>query len=204
MKLTVTVFTSVDGVVQAPGAPDEDTADGFDQGGWLVPHFDGTMMDVVVTKIRAAAALLLGRGTYEIFAAHWPRIGDEDPVAAVFNRIPKYVVSTTVTDPGWRHTTVVSRDVVATIEALKQQSGGELQVHGSPGLVQTLLANDLVDEIRLWTAPVLLGRGKRLFTGGAHPTGLSLAESLTTDNGVVYTAHRPAGAPVHGTFALDT
>lgn len=204
MKLIVTTFVSTDGIMQAPGGPDEDTSGGFAQGGWMVPHFDDATLDLIADKVRAATALLLGRGTYDIFAAHWPPVSDADPFAAVLNRVPKYVVSTTLSAPTWRGTTVIAKDIVADIKALKAEPGGELQVHGSPRLIQTLVANDLVDEYRLWTAPVLLGHGKRPFSDATPPTALTLTDSLTTAKGVVYRAYRPTGSPDRGTYALDT
>ena len=194
------MFLSVDGVYQGPGGPDEDRSGGFDRGGWLVPHFDeatGDFMDAVFENVDA---FLLGRRTYDIFAASWPKATDpNDPVATKLNALPKYVASTTLHDPDWANTTVLSGDVVAAVRELKQREGRELQVHGSGELVRSLLANNLVDRLNLLLFPVIVGAGRRLFPDSGHATGLEIEESRTTPSGVLISAYRPTGQPEFGT-----
>jgi dihydrofolate reductase len=189
--------------MQSPGGPEEDPSAGFVDGGWMVPYFDGDMQRVLADKMAGTDAVLLGRRSYEILAGYWPNVGDEDPGAAILNRVPKYVVSTTLSSGHWRETTVIKDDVVAQIAELKRKPGRELQVHGSGGLVQTLLAHDLVDEFRLWTFPVVVGSGRRLFADGAHPAGLTLTESVTTSAGAIFGVYEPSGKPSYGTFAAE-
>ncbi len=203
-KLIVTTFLSLDGVMQAPGAPEEDRSDGFDQGGWLVPYADEDMGRLVVDWITAADSFLLGRKTYEIFAAHWPRVHDADnPVAVALNGRPKYVVSKTLDRVEWNNSTLIKGDVVEEIARLKRRPGREIQVHGSSTLAQTLIKNDLIDEYRLWFYPVVLGSGKRLFGTGSVPTALRLVDTKTTSTGVVIHTYQRAGEMKHGSFALD-
>ena len=166
MKLVVQIFLTLDGVLQAPGLPDEDTDGGFEYGGWLAPFWSPEAGAIIADSTSRLDALLIGRRTYEIFAAFWPNVGDDDNFAARANRIPKHVVSTTLNDPPWAGSTVIRDDVLAGVRALKDAPGREVQVHGSGALVQTLLANDLVDELNLLVAPVTLGGGKRLFGHG--------------------------------------
>src|SRR3954452_22130262 len=173
-KLVVGTFVTLDGVMQAPGGPTEDPSGGFAHGGWLVPFADDELGRRIVELTERAGTLLLGRRTYEIFAAHWPLIGDEDPIARKLNAMPKVVASRTLGRADWTNTTLLRGDVAREVEALKQQDGGEIQVTGSGDLIQTLLRHDLVDEFRLWTFPVVLGSGKRLFADGAAPAGLRL------------------------------
>jgi dihydrofolate reductase len=205
MKLIITTFLTVDGVMQAPGAPDEDRSGGFAHGGWMVPYADEDLGRIVTAWIEQAGAFLLGRGTYEIFAAHWPRVTDpQDTIARALNTLPKYVASTTLKSAEWHNTTVLRGDVVEAVRALKREEGtGELQVHGSPGLAQTLIANDLVDEYRLWVHPVVLGSGKRLFGTGAVPAALKLTATQTTSTGVVVHTYERAGALRYGAFSVD-
>jgi len=201
MQLTVTTFLSVDGVYQGPGGPDEDRSDGFDRGGWTVPHFDdatGAFMDGI---FREVDAFLLGRRTYDIFAAFWPNAPDpDDPVATLLNTLPKYVASTTLKDPAWAGTSVLDGDLAATVRELKARPGRELQVHGSGRLVPFLLANDLVDRLNLLVFPVIVGAGRRLFPEHGLATGLALTESRTTPSGVTISVYRTAGRPSFGTF----
>lgn len=202
-KLVINEFMTLDGVVQAPGAPSEDREGGFEHGGWVVPHFDEGMVTTVTGWVRGAGALLLGRKTYEIFASSWPHRGDDDPVAAVYNRIPKYVVSRTLTHAEWANTMIISSDVEAEIARMKQEEGGEIQVSGSGELVQSLLEHDLIDEFRLMVFPVLVGSGKRLFADGTIPRGLRLVESHALNTGVTISVYERAGELDVGAYATE-
>jgi dihydrofolate reductase len=203
-KLVVTTFVTLDGVMQAPGGPDEDRSGGFEHGGWLVPLFDsdtGAFMDEVFGR---AGSFLLGRKTYEIFITHWPHVTDpDDPVASRLNSLPKYVASRSLENAGWQNSTVI-RDVPADVAALKEEPGGELQVHGSGDLIQTLIEQDLVDAYNVLTFPVVLGTGKRLFPEGVTPGALRLTQSRTTGTGVVISTYERAGKPTYGAVGLDT
>jgi dihydrofolate reductase len=203
MQLTVTTFISVDGVYQGPGGPDEDRSGGFDRGGWLVPHFDeetGQFMDEVFKNVDA---FLLGRRTYEIFAASWPNATDpNDPVAKSLNTLPKYVASNTLKDPQWANTTVLDGDLGSAVQQLKDRDGRELQVHGSGRLVQFLLANDLADRLNLLVFPVIVGAGRRLFPDSGIATGLALEESRRTPSGVAISVYRPSGRPEFGSIEV--
>jgi len=202
-ELTMTTFLSFDGIMQAPGGPGEDESGGFPFGGWLVPHADADMGTVMNGIFEKADAFLLGRTTYDIFAAYWPRITDSrDLVAAKLNGLPKFVASRTRNSFSWNNTAVV-RDVVKEAAVIKRRFEREVQVHGSAGLAQTLIENDLVDEYRLLVFPVLLGSGKRLFGGGTVPRTLRLVRSGTTGTGVLVSIYRPAGRLTTGSFALE-
>lgn len=200
MKLTVSTFVSVDGVMQGPGGPDEDRSGGFERGGWLAPLFDdetGLFMDAMFERVDA---FLLGRRTYDIFAAYWPKVQDPDnPIATKLNGLPKYVPSTTLTDPEWANTTVLTGDVAAAVRDLKNRQGRELQVHGSATLVRFLLANDLVDELNLITFPVIVGQGTRLFAERGPDVALELTECRATPKGVTIQTYRTAGRPGYAT-----
>jgi len=203
-KLTVTTFVSVDGVMQGPGGPDEDRSDGFDLGGWLVPYADEDMGRFVSEWFDSADGFLLGRKTYEIFAAHWPHVTDEnDPVASMLNSLPKYVVSRTLDTVEWNNSTLIKENVADKVAELKSRPGRDLQVHGSGDLVQTLIAHNLVDEYRLFVYPVILGRGKRLFGSGSVPAALRLVDTRTTSTGVAVHTYQRAGEMEYGSFALD-
>jgi dihydrofolate reductase len=202
-KLVIGEFMTLDGVVQAPGGPDEVREGGFEHGGWVVPHLDEEMLQTATGWVASAGALLLGRKTYAIFAASWPLVGDEDPVAAIYNHIPKYVASRTLTSADWANTTIISGDVAAEVARLKQEEGGEIQVSGSGTLVQTLLEHDLVDEIRLMTFPVLVGSGKRLFAEGTIPRGLRLVESRALSSGVTVSTYERVGELEVGAYGPE-
>ena len=192
MRLSVNVFLTADGVMQGPGAIDEDPSGGFDRGGWVVPHIDEDFGTIVDSWFTRADAILLGRTTYDMMHPYWRQVTDpNDIVASKLNGLTKYVVSTTLTDPVWEHTTVISADVVEAVTRLKASGDGELQVHGSCGLVQTLQQAGLVDEYRVIVFPVLVGPGKRLFSDGAAASGLKLVDSSVTSTGATYAAYSP-------------
>jgi len=199
-QLVANTFVTLDGVMQAPGGPDEDRSNGFEHGGWSVNYWDDVMGQVMDASVAAPFDLLLGRRTYEIFAAHWPRA--TDPMADKLNAAHKFVASRTLRSAEWGPATIV-RDVAADVARLKAQDGRELQVHGSAGLIQSLLKHDLIDEFRVWTFPVVLGAGKRLFGDGTLPRNLKVVGSAVSTTGVVMTTYRPAGAIAYGSFALD-
>jgi dihydrofolate reductase len=202
-ELTLTTFLTIDGVMQAPGGPGEDESGGFQHGGWLVPHADADMGTIMTDIFSKADAFLLGRTTYDIFAAYWPRITDpSDLVATKLNGLPKYVASRTRTSFSWNGTVHV-RDVVKEVADIKKRYPREVQVHGSCGLAQTLIEKDLIDEYRLLTFPVVLGTGKRLFGSGAVPAMFTLVRSGATSTGVVVSVYRRAGSLKTGSFALD-
>jgi dihydrofolate reductase len=200
MQLTVTTFLSVDGVYQGPGGPDEDRSGGFDRGGWLVPHFDEETGHVMEETFRHADAFLLGRRTYEIFEAWWPNVTDPaDVIAHGLNTLPKHVVSSTLAEPGWAGTSVVTGDLATSVGELKALPGREIQVHGSGELVRGLLALDLVDRLQLLVFPVIVGAGRRLFPEAGIATGLALETARTTPSGVAISVYRPTGRPEFGT-----
>jgi dihydrofolate reductase len=193
MRLTVHTFLTTDGVMQGPGAVDEDPTGGFERGGWVVPFLDEEFGAIVDGWFRRADAILLGRTTYDMMHPYWRRVTDPDNlVAQKLNGLPKHVVSTTLTDPVWEHTTVIASDVVGSVARLKASGDGELQVHGSCGLARTLQEAGLVDEYRLLVFPVLVGAGKRLFSKAAPASGLTLVESSATSSGVLSSVVTPA------------
>lgn len=191
-KLTLTQFMTLDGVVQSPGAPDEDPSGGFTKGGWLPPFFDQGVGEVMDSRFANVGGFILGRKTYEIFAAWWPHIGDDDPVAAKLNHLPKYVASTTLGSTDWDHTTILGGEVVESVANLKAEDGDELQIHGSGQLAQTLMRHNLIDVYELLVFPVVLGEGKRLFETGIDRS-MRLAGSSATESGVVVLTYEPAG-----------
>ncbi|WP_329199554.1 MULTISPECIES: dihydrofolate reductase family protein [unclassified Streptomyces] len=203
-KLTLTTFLTLDGVMQAPGAPEEDPSDGFRYGGWVVPFDDEVMGEFITENFGRAEAFILGRRTYEIFAGYWPHHDDPaNPVASRLNRLPKYVASTTLREPQWENTTVIDGEhLQAEIVRLKDKLDGELQVHGSGQLAQWLLARDLVDELHLMVMPVFLGAGHRLFPTGGLPTACELTGHRTTPKGIAIHSYRPTGRATFGTFAV--
>ena len=200
MKLTTVTMVTVDGVMQGLGGADEDRRGGFERGGWVAALFDeegGTFLNQVYQR---ADAFLFGRRTYEIFAGYWGVMADSgNPIAAALNTRPKYVASTTLTDPQWAATTVLSGDVAAAIGELKAKPGGELQVHGSGNLVRWLFDNQLVDEITLLTYPVVVGQGTRLFPDTGPDIALDLVESRAFPKGITVQVYRPTGRPQYAT-----
>ena len=204
MRLTATTFLTLDGVMQAPGGPEEDPSDGFEHGGWSFPYADEDFGRLVTGWFAEADAFLLGRRTYEIFAAFWPLVADAgDPVASPLNHLPKYVATRTLHEATWAGTKLLSGDVVEEVRRLKDQPGRELQVHGSGDLLQTLMANGLVDEYRLFVYPVVVGSGRRLFRDGGPPRSLELVESTTTSTGVVVANYRRGGPLETGSYSLE-
>jgi dihydrofolate reductase len=201
-KLVVLSFITLDGVIQAPGGPGEDDSGGFKYGGWSVGYFDDVLGNVMTEQMGHPFDLLLGRKTFDIFAAYWPRVGDDDPAGRVINRARKYVVSHRPVSLDWKTTIPISGDVAGKISALKKEDGPELQVHGSGNLIQTLLKNDLVDEFWLKTFPVALGTGKRLFADGTMPAGFSVTKSQVSPSGVVVASYARAGEVKLGSFEL--
>ncbi len=205
MKLTTITMVTVDGVMQGLGAPDEDRSGGFERGGWAAPLFDdeaGTFLNQVYQR---ADAFLFGRRTYEIFAGSWGEIAEmrAHPIGVALNTRPKYVASTTLTDPKWSDTTVLSDDLATAIAELKAKPGGELQVHGSGALVRWLFDNQLVDEITLLVCPVVVGQGTRLFPDTGPDIALELVESRSTPKGVTIQVYRPTGRPQYETATVD-
>ena len=192
--LAVNSFVSLDGVMQAAGGPDEDPTGGFTLGGWAVNYFDAEMMEQMAES--DPYELLLGRGTYEIFAAHWPY--DEGPIANQLNATRKHVASRRLAKVEWNNSTLIGGDVAEYVAELKRQDGPEIQVHGSPGLIQTLLENNLIDEYRLWIFPVVVGAGKRFFGEGVVPGALRLIKSRISSTGVTINTYERAGNIVVG------
>ena len=201
-KLVVSTFMSLDGVMQGPGGPEEDRSGAFEHGGWSVNYWDEVMGQTMGESFSQPFDLLLGRKTYEIFAAHWPYITD-DPTADTLNNAVKHVASTTLDTVDWNNSTLLEGDVPAAVAALKAQDGPELSVQGSGDLIQTLLRHDLVDEFRVWTFPMVIGSGKRLFGVGAIPAAFRVVESKTSTTGVLMTTYERAGGIDYGSFALE-
>ena len=200
-RLTVTTFVSLDGVMQAPGGPDEDREGGFAYGGWLVPHLDEAGGEAVLRVHLDAAGFVLGRRSYDILGGYWPRVTDAgDPMAAKLNGAPKYMVSRTRTSGDWAPTTAVAD--TAALRRAADDADGDLLVIGSSDLLQSLLTEGLVDLLHLWTFPVLIGEGKRLFGRGTRPAGLELTESAVFPSGVTRTTYAVVGEPRTGSFAL--
>ncbi len=204
MKLATVTNVSLDGVMQGLGGPDEDRRGGFERGGWAPPLFYDEATTFLNQVYQRADAFLFGRRTYEIFAGYWGLMADSDnPIAAALNTRPKYVASTTLTEPRWADTTVLSGDVAAAIGELKAKPAGELQVHGSGNLVRWLWDNHLVDEIILLTYPVVIGQGTRLFPATGPDIALDLVESRAFPKGITIQVYRPAGRPQYVTATPD-
>jgi dihydrofolate reductase len=198
MKLMTVTQVSVDGVMQGNGGRDEDLDPGFERGGWARPPeplFDDEAMAFVNQVYQRADAFLFGRRTYEVFARYWGAQGDSNPIAAALNSRPKYLASTTLTDPDWADTTVLAGDLAAAIGELKATPAGELQVHGSGALIRWLLEHELVDEINLLILPVVVGEGIRLFPDAGPDIALDLIESRAFPRGITLQVYRPAGRP---------
>ena len=190
-KLVVAEFVSLDGVMQAPGGEDEDREGGFEYGGWQMGYNDDVSGERIGASMTRTGSFLLGRKTYEIFASYWPTQSDDNPFAKILNGLPKYVASTTLSEPlAWQHSTLLQGDVAKAVAGLKEGEGGNIVVLGSGGLVQTLYENDLVDEYALMIIPIVLGSGKRLFRE-LPKKPLRLAESVTTSTGVLMTTYVP-------------
>ncbi len=198
-KLIVLTFITLDGVMQAPGGPKEDTSGNFKYGGWSAGYWDDFMGDVMNTQMAEPFDMLLGRKTYEIFAAYWPTATNE-PTADRLNQAKKYVVSTTLTKLDWNNSTIITGNIADETKKLKQQDGPEIQVHGSSNLIQTLLKNDLVDEFRLKIFPVTIGTGKRLFGDGTIPASFKLLETKTSTTGVIVATYIRDGDIKTGSF----
>ncbi|MFI9597901.1 dihydrofolate reductase family protein [Nonomuraea sp. NPDC052265] len=200
MKLTVTTFVSLDGVMQGPGGPEEDRSGGFDLGGWLVPYSDEEMGAIIGEWFAKADALLIGRRSYDIMAAYWP--GVTDPEEGKINELPKYVASSSLLSPEWNNSHLLQGDLAKAVAELKAQPGRELQVHGSGRLIGSLLRAELVDELRLLTSPVVVGKGQRLFDTGTAPASWELTQVRSTSRGVIAQTYRYGGKPALGTFAV--
>jgi dihydrofolate reductase len=198
-RIVVNAFLTLDGVMQAPGGPEEDPEGGFVHGGWQGPYSEETTGRLIVDGLADADGFLLGRKTYDIFANYWPKITDPaNPIATALNSRPKYVVSRSLERVGWNNASLVKGDVVAELAKLRQQPGRALHTWGSTDLMQTLLKNDLIDEYRLFIYPVVLGSGKRLFAGGTVPLALKPIESITGSKGSTYLRLERGGKPEYG------
>ncbi|MEM7502696.1 MAG: dihydrofolate reductase family protein [Pseudomonadota bacterium] len=191
-ELAIITFQTLDGVMQAPSAPDEDPSGGFTSGGWAAPYWEAVMGQVMREAMAQPYDILFGRKTYETFAGHWPNESDENPVARMMNDARKYVITSTLTEFAWNNTQSLAGDAAVEVVRLKAQDGPLIQVHGSAELIQTLVAHDLIDEYRLWTFPVVVGGGKRLFADGSGLTDLALRKTDVTENGVVMSIYRRA------------
>jgi dihydrofolate reductase len=200
-RLIVSTFVSLDGVMQAPGGPEEDPTGGFTLGGWTFNYWDEAMNISAAGFDGKDRELVLGRRTYEIFEAYWPYQPEDDPIARTLNAAKKHVASRTLTTLHWNNSTLLQGDVVPAVNALKAQPGPDLQVIGSGNLIQTLQAASLVDEYNVWTFPLVLGRGKRLFDDAVKPFALRLVHSQVSTTGVVMSTYVPSGDVRPGSFA---
>jgi dihydrofolate reductase len=203
-KIITGAFVSLDGVMQAPGGPEEDPTGGFEHGGWVAPHFDEKLGQNVGELFSEPFDLLLGRKTYDIFAAHWPYVAQDDPIGPLFDRIGKYVASR---NPdlklSWQNSHWLGTDTVAAVRKLKSEEGPHLVTQGSTDFLQTLLRHGLVDEMHLSIFPVVLGKGKKLFGDGAIPVGLRLLDSSTSGSGVAMNRYSVGGEVATGSFAFE-
>lgn len=201
-KLSIITFLTLDGVMQAPGTPEEDPSGGFAHGGWSVNYWDDVMDQVMGEVMSVPFDLLLGRKTYEILAAYWPYAGD-NPTAHTLNRATKYVASSTLSELTWNNSRLITGDVAAAVSRLKSEGGPDFQVQGSSQLIQTLLSHDLIDEFRLWIFPVLVGKGKRLFGESTMSAGMTLGDTKVSTTGVMMNTYRRCGTLQAGSFALE-
>jgi len=200
-KIIVVTFLTMDGVLQAPGGPEEDRTNGFKWGGWQFPYSDELSNNAIAKIMSTPFDLLLGRRTYEIFAAYWPY--HNDMIGEKFNRINKYVVATTPIDTSWKNSILINRDVVNELKKLKDQDGPDLLVHGSSRLIQTLFANQLVDVLHIWTHPKTLGKGKKLFEEGTPTQEWKLTEAVVSTTGVIIASYVPGGEVKLGSYVPD-
>jgi dihydrofolate reductase len=199
-KIVVLTFISLDGVMQAPGGPEEDTSSDFQYGGWTVPYSDEFFGNEMGKQMSMPFDLLLGRKTYDIFAGYWPKQDPSVQPTVPFNKATKYVVSASSPELTWENSVLIDGDVIASLKELKRQDGPMLQVHGSGNMIQTLLKNDLVDELWLKIFPVTLGKGKRLFAEGTMPAAFELIETKTSPSGVIFANYKRAGEVKTGSF----
>ena len=201
-KIITTTFVTLDGVMQAPGGPEEDTSGGFTQGGWSANYWDELMGNTMTSFMQLPFELLLGKRTYDIFAAFWPKTDQDQSVAKPFNATRKYVVSHALAELAWQTSILVTGNVVEEIKKLKAMDAADLWVHGSGKLIQTLLKNDLIDRMHIWTFPVTVGAGKRLFAEGTRPVGFKLVESKSSTTGVTIATYDASGTlqigSIHG------
>jgi dihydrofolate reductase len=200
-KIIVCTFLTMDGILQAPGGPEEDRSDGFEWGGWMFHYGDDTTNNAIGQLMSKPFDLLLGRRTYEIFAAYWPY--KDDKIGQLFNSINKYVVATTQIDLSWKNSILLGKDTVNELNKLKEQDGNNLLVHGSGKLVQTLLANHLVDELQTWIHPITLGKGKKLFQEGTPAQQWKLTETVVSTKGVIIASYVPDGDVILGSFGSE-
>jgi len=200
-RIITTTFITMDGVYQAPGGPEEDPSGGFSHGGWSFGYWDPVVDSTLSAMLAQPFELLLGRRTYDIFAAFWPKTDKDPEVAKPFNETRKYVVSRSPRELTWQHSTLITGDTVSQLRKLKEDNAPDLWVHGSGDLIQTLLQNGLVDRMHLWTFPVTVGSGKRLLTDGTPAAGWKLVESTVAPSGVIIGSYEPAGEIRAGSFA---
>jgi dihydrofolate reductase len=204
-KIIVGAFVSLDGVMQAPGGPEEDPIGGFRFGGWVAPFFDETAGATIDELFSKPFDLLLGRKTYDIFAAHWPYAGADDPIGPLFDRINKYVATRNPAFKAtWQNSHVLGPDAIAAVKALKAEDGPDLLTQGSTEFLKALFENDLIDEINVFTFPVILGKGKRLFGEASFPRAWTLVNSRSSENGIVISKYARAGDVTTGSFEFDT
>ena len=201
-KLIVSTFLTLDGVMQAPGGPEEDPSGGCEHGGWSFGYWDEQMQQAMGESMSPPFDIVLGRKTYEIFAAHWPH--SDEPAAELLNSATKHVASTTLKELEWENSKLIEGEVPEGVRALREEDGPELQVHGSANLIQTLLEHALIDEFRLWIFPLMLGKGKRLFDGGTVPAGLEVVSSQASSTGVIMATYRSGAEIKYGSFASET
>lgn len=201
-KLVVNMFVTLDGVIQAPGGPEEDTESGFIHGGWQGPHFDEESGEQIGKGLERMDALLLGRKTYDIFAAYWPKAPADDPFSIKLNAVPKYVASRTLDEVDWNNSALIEGDLKEAIERIKAEHD-EVHTFGSADLVQTLLHLDVIDRLTMFVYPIILGTGKRLFEESVPPTAFKLIESRSFSGGAVLMTYAPAGKPTYGTIGQE-